>query len=257
MSHEMSDQPPDPSSVDAVLDTLLAHRSIRRFRPDPVPEADLHRALDAGQQAATSSNVQAYCAIRIADPERLEQLVALTGGQRKVAECPLFLAICGDTRRHRLVAARAGRPHVSNLEAFMLATIDASLFAQNMVVAFEAMGYGTCYIGGLRNDLPGVHELLATPEGVWPLFGLCVGRPDQEPSRRPRLARPAVLFEESYPDDATMMADIDAYDEVMRAWYAENGIRTPDWSARIESHFEERHRTRNSEWYRSAGASFE
>ncbi len=243
-------------SADAVLAALLDHRSIRRFRPDPVPAADVERAVRAGQQAATSSNIQAYCAIRVADPERLQRLVELTGGQAKVAECPVFLVVCGDTRRHRLVAERAGRPHVSNLEAFMLATIDASLFAQNMVVAFEAMGYGTCYIGGLRNDLPGVHDLLGTPEGVWPIFGLCVGRPDQEPSIRPRLAPPAVLFDERYPDDAAMLSEIDAYDARMRAWYEENGIDTADWSARIERHFEERHRTRNAEWYRSAGADF-
>ncbi|MFM1832214.1 MAG: oxygen-insensitive nitroreductase [Planctomycetota bacterium] len=243
-------------SADAVIDTLLAHRSIRRFRPDPIPDADVERAIRAGQQAATSSNIQAYCAIRIRERNRLERLIELTGGQGKVAECPLFLAVCGDTRRHRLVAERAGRPHVSNLEAFMLATIDASLFAQNLVVAFEAMGYGTCYIGGLRNDLPRLHELLRTPEGVWPIFGLCVGRPDQEPSSRPRLAPPAVVFDEAYPDDAAMLAQIDEYDARMRAWYEENGIDTADWSARIERHFEERHRTRNAEWYRSAGADF-
>ena len=243
-------------SADAVIDTLLAHRSIRRFRPDPIPDADVERAIRAGQQAATSSNIQAYCAIRIRERDRLERLIELTGGQGKVAECPLFLAVCGDTRRHRLVAERAGRPHVSNLEAFMLATIGASLFAQNLVVAFEAMGYGTCYIGGLRNDLPRLHELLRTPEGVWPIFGLCVGRPDQEPSSRPRLAPPAVVFDEAYPDDAAMLAQIDEYDARMRAWYEENGIDTADWSARIERHFEERHRTRNAEWYRSAGADF-
>jgi nitroreductase len=243
-------------SADAVLAALLDHRSIRRFRPDPIPEEDLDSAIRAGQQAATSSNIQAYSAIRITNRTRLERLVELTGGQAKVAECPLFLAVCGDTRRHRLVAARAGRPHVSNLEAFMLATIDASLFAQNVVVAFEAMGYGTCYIGGLRNDLPAVHELLGTPEGVWPLFGLCVGRPDQEPSIRPRLAPPAVVFDEQYPDDADMLAQIDEYDARMRAWYQANGIDTADWSARIERHFEERHRTCNAEWYRSAGADF-
>ena len=128
------------ASENIVLDTLLAHRSIRRFSTEPVVEEDLRQAVAAGQQAATSSNIQGYCAIRIRDAKRLKRLVKLTGGQKKVAECGAFLVICGDTRRHRLLARRSGRPHVSNLEAFMLALIDASLFAQNMVVALESLG---------------------------------------------------------------------------------------------------------------------
>ncbi|MBC04463.1 MAG: hypothetical protein CMJ34_14350 [Phycisphaerae bacterium] len=246
---------PDPS--DTVLDCLRAHRSIRRFSTEPVPEEDLRRAVVAGQQAATSSNIQAYCAIRIREQGRLERLVELTGGQRKVAECGAFLVICGDTRRHRLVAGRAGRPHVSNLEAFMLAVIDASLFAQNLVVALESMGYGTCYIGGLRNDLPAVHEVLDTPEGIWPVFGLCIGRPAQSPESRPRLDTDAVLLEESYPTDESMLAFIDEYDDRMAAWYRRQGMDVPGWSARIEGHFEEPHRTRNAGWYRACGADFE
>ena len=243
--------------ADLIVDHLLAHRSIRKFRPDPVPDEVLERAVRAGQQAATSSNIQAYCAIRVREEGRLERLVQLTGGQAKVAACGAFLVICGDTRRHRLVAQRAGEPHVSNLEAFMLATIDATLFAQNLVIALEAMGWGTCYIGGLRNDLPAVHELLGTPDGIWPIFGLCIGRPDQDPETRPRLEPNAVLFDERYPDDGEMLESIDRYDERMRSWYRRQGIDTPDWSTRIERHFQERHRTRNAEWYREVGAVFD
>ena len=246
---------PDPTNI--VVDSLLAHRSIRRFSEEPVVEEDLRRAVEAGQQAATSSNIQAYCAIRIRDHERLQRLVELTGGQKKVAACGAFLVICGDTRRHRLVARRSGQPHVSNLEAFMLAVIDASLFAQNLVVALESLGYGICYVGGLRNDLPAVHEVLGTPEGVWPIFGLCIGRPAEIPESRPRLETDAVLFEETYPTDEAMFAFIDEYDHRMGDWYRRQGIETPGWSARLERHFAERRRTRNAPWYREAGADFE
>ena len=240
-----------------VIDVLLAHRSVRRFKDEPIPEEDLLRAVRAGQQAATSSNIQGYCAIRVTDPVTRAALVPLTGGQAKVADCPLFLAICGDTRRHRLLAARDGADYQPNLEGFMLAVIDATLFAQNMVVAFESMGYGTCYVGGLRNDLSALHEVLRTPAGVWPIFGLCVGTPDQETSVRPRLAPRTVLFDDVYPDDDAVLAAVDEYDRTIADWYRANGMKTPDWSSRIRRHFEELHRTGNSAWYRDAGASFE
>ncbi len=129
-------------NTNSTLELLLSHRSVRRFTDDPVTTEDLHAAVQAGQQASTSSNVQAYSALAIRDSEDLARLVTLTGGQEKVAECPLFLAICADTRRHRILADRNGCTYQTNLEGFMLATIDAALFAQNMCVAFESMGYG-------------------------------------------------------------------------------------------------------------------
>ena len=63
--------------ADVVLRTLTSHTSIRRFTDDPVSDVDLSRAIEAGQCAATSSNIQAYCAIRVSDTARLTRLVNL------------------------------------------------------------------------------------------------------------------------------------------------------------------------------------
>lgn len=238
------------------LETLLAHRSIRRFTEAPVPDEHVRLAVAAGQQASTSSNVQAYSMLRVRNQATLEKLVELTGGQTKVARCGAFFVVSGDTRRHRLLAARAGVPYRTRLEGFLVSTIDASLFAQNLCVAFESLGYGICYVGGLRNDLASIRELLRVPEGVYPLFGLCVGVPDEDPAPRPRLAPDAVLHEDLYPDDAVLLAEADAYDDRMRSWYAERGLETT-WSQRIEKQFSEVHRTDVAEFYRAQGAELD
>ncbi|MEL6740959.1 MAG: nitroreductase family protein, partial [Planctomycetota bacterium] len=70
-------EPPNQADTDAILRLLGAHRSIRSYTDDPVPEADLAAAVQAGQAAATSSAVQAYCAIRITDPARRARLAEL------------------------------------------------------------------------------------------------------------------------------------------------------------------------------------
>ena len=100
---------------------------------------------------------------------------------------------------------RDGAPHSARLEAFLLAVIDATLFAQNLVLAFESLGYGICYIGGLRNHIAEVDRLLGLPTGVYPLYGLCVGVAAEQPMARPRLPLEAVYFEGRYPDDETML----------------------------------------------------
>ena len=102
-------------------------------------------------------------------------------------------------------------------EHFIIVTVDVALFAQNVVVAAESEGLGICYIGGLRNDPKQVSDLLALPENVYPVFGLCLGYPNQNPECKPRLPLDAVLMEEHYqPVNKALMTQ---YDDAMRAYY--------------------------------------
>lgn len=246
-----------PAAIPETIETLLQHRSIRRFSDAEVPDDHVRLAVAAGQQASTSSNLQAYALIRIRDLATRERLVELTGGQTKVARCGAFFVVCGDTRRHRLLAAEAGLPYEGRLEAFLVSVIDASLFAQNLCVTLESLGYGICYIGGLRNDLPAVQSLLAFPEGVYPLFGLCVGVPAEEPAPRPRLPASGVLFEERYPDDAEIMREIAAYDATMAAYYRERGGPDATWSSRVKGAFGSPSRPGLADYLRSQGADLD
>ncbi|MFU8829852.1 MAG: NADPH-dependent oxidoreductase [Phycisphaerales bacterium] len=237
------------------IETMLAHRSIRRFKPDAVPDADINRAIEAGQMASTSSNVQAYCAIRVTDPEIRAGLAQLAGPQQKVVDCGAFFVICGDVRRHRLLAEAAGEPYEAKLEAFLVAVIDASLFAQNACIAFEAMGYGICYIGGLRNDLPRVGDLLHLPQGVYPLFGLCVGVPDETPGTRPRFDTESVLFENRYPADDEVMRHILRYDTFYERYMQSRSGSAASWSAMMASKYTRASRIEVGPYYRSQGAN--
>ena len=90
--------------MNAVIEQMLAHRSIRRFTDEPVEEAHVAAAIEAGQMASTSASIQSYCIIRIRSVERRNRLIELTGNQTKVARCGAFFVVCGDTRRHRLLA---------------------------------------------------------------------------------------------------------------------------------------------------------
>lgn len=236
------------------LKLLCSHRSIRTFGTATIPDSTIRAAVAAAQRAATSSNIQAYCVIRVVDRANRTELVGLTGGQPQVEQCAAFFVICGDQRRHRLIARRVGMSYDTRLEGFVLAVIDASLFAQNLVVAFESFGFGTCCIGGLRNDLPAVDALLKLPEGVLPLFGLCVGEPAEDPECKPRLALEAVLFEDRYPDDDAMADHLEAYDEAYRSHQRAQTGTDRDWSSGIARKFSEPRRPGLSAYYRSKGA---
>jgi FMN reductase (NADPH) len=123
-----------------------------------------------------------------------------------------------------------------------------------MAIAFESMGYGICYIGGLRNNLRAVDELLGLPEGIYPLFGLCVGVPDQEPGQRPRLPIEAVLFENAYPTEPEMLEKLAGYDDRYEQYLAERGAPPARWSEIMGKKYAVPSRTDLAAYYRSKGA---
>lgn len=245
---------PRPELADTVLELLSRHQTIRQYDPTPIDDATIRRAVEAAQMAATSSNVQAYALLQVTDAGEREQLAELAGGQAQVREAGAFFVVCGDRLRHQYITERAGEPYNTMLEGFLVAVIDATLFAQNLVVAFESMGLGTCYIGGLRNQLPEVDAVLELPEHVYPLFGLCVGLPAADPGCKPRLAPEAVWHKGRFPSRETILEHVGSFDDVMLSYYEARTGTGRDWSTRIATAYREPKRTVLGRYFRDKGA---
>jgi nitroreductase len=220
----------------AVVDRLLAHRSVRAYRPDPLPEGTLEVLVAAAQSASTSSNLQVFSVVAVEDAERRARLAVLAGNQAHVRQAPLLLAWIADLSRIAGSAERQGREAegLDYLEALLLGVIDAALAAQNAAVALESLGLACCYIGGLRNRPLEVAAELGLPPRSFAVFGMCVGYED--PARpaavKPRLPQAAVLHRERYAAAAAAHAIAD-YDAVMGRFYASQGLPQPDWSRHV------------------------
>jgi nitroreductase len=196
-----------------------------------VPDPLIEQIVRCGQAAASSSNLQATTVIRVRDAAKRQRLAELAGGQSYVADAGAFLVFCADLRRAGLAVARLGGALDGGMtEEFIIATVDVALAAQNCVVAAESLGLGICYIGGLRNNPQGVSELLELPDLVYPVFGMCLGYPDQTPELKPRLPLPVVLMEDRYQDAPE--AAIQGYDAQMRNYYRtrSGGTKDTTWS---------------------------
>ena len=212
---------------------LLKHRSIRAFDSRPVPEHTVEMMVAAAQSASTSSNFQTWSVVSVTDPERKARLNAVSGQQKQIDTCPLFLVWIADLARLRSLGEQRQVPHGSldYLEAFLLANIDATLASQNAAVAAEAAGLGVVYIGGIRNSAEVVAKELGLPSSSFASFGMCVGYPDpQKPaSIKPRLPMSAVLHKEQYNPQAFDQATKD-YNVIMNRFYTEQKMNTPgEW----------------------------
>jgi FMN reductase (NADPH) len=227
-----------------VIQTILNHRSIRSFHDKTISDDHIQTIVRSAQAASTSSFVQAYTIIGIKDPSKKEKLARIAGNQAHVVNNGHFFVFCLDFHRHELSVEMEGmnpadvQRALESTETFMVGVIDAALAAQNAALAAESLGLGICYIGGLRNNLSEVCELLKTPDRVIPLFGLSVGYPIKMNDQKPRLPIENVYHEEKYiSDDELMKRQLKQYNADISAYYAKrtNGARAERWTEGIVS----------------------
>lgn len=213
----------NPLPLPEAVRGMLSHRSVRNYTDRPLPEGTLELLVAAAQSASSSSNLQCWSVIAVTDAQHKAGLAELAGGQAHIREAPLFLVWIADLARLALAAEQQGIPAagLDYTEMFLVAAIDASLAAQNAVIAAEALGLGVVYIGAMRNKPEQVAELLGLPARTIAVFGTCIGYADSTPTAvKPRLGQEAVLHYERY-DLTGQNETISRYNTAMARFYAE------------------------------------
>jgi len=197
----------------AELARIAEHRSLRRYRPDPV-SADLLRLLCAcALSAPTKSDLQQADIIHVADPAKRQRVVAHLTEMPWILDAPVFLVFCGNNRRIRQIGQWRGKPFANeHLDHFMNAAVDAGIVMTNFISAAEAAGLGTCPISAIRNAIDTVSSELELPEGVFPIAGLCVGYPAAAGHISPRLSLDVTVHTDHY-DETRLRENVESYDQ--------------------------------------------
>lgn len=178
---------------------MLRHRSIRKFTAEKVDKSLLKEVVECGLRASNTGNMQLYSVIATEEEPLRTELCQLHYGQ--CASAPLFLTVCVDVNRyHRYCRVNGCDEPYGNLLWLLSATVDASLFAQNLCIAAEARGLGFCHLGTVMYNTEKIATLLQCPAGVVPVITLAMGHPAEEGRMSERLGTDAVLHSEVYHD---------------------------------------------------------
>ena len=221
----------------ATLDLLLAHRSVRGYRPDAVPKGTLETLIAGAQSAATSSNLQTWSVVAVTDPATKGVMAKIAANQKHIEQCPLFLVFLADLSRNERLSKEEGvtLETIPYLESFLVAAIDAALAAQNAVIAAESLGLSTVYIGALRNDPELVAKTLDLPPGCMGVFGLCVGYalPQSVSAVKPRLPQAAIVHQERYriSGESAFRA---GYDAMLEGYSKSHEMARYTWTDRVK-----------------------
>lgn len=143
---------------------IKGRRSVRRYRPDPVPDEVIRDILDCGHLAPSANNRQPWLLGAVTDPTLLRKLADLIENARFIHQSMVCFSVF--TRVE---------------ETFYLE--DGCAAAMNIIYACEAHGVATCWVAGAgQGFVDEVRELLGVP-GEYSLVALiAAGYPDQVPA---------------------------------------------------------------------------
>jgi nitroreductase len=184
-----------------MIDTILKHRSIRKYKSTPVEQDILERILKAGIRASTTGNMQVYSMVVTRDKTLRKKLWEAHFKQDMVLQAPIHITFCADFNRfNKWCRYRKAEPGYDNFLSFFTASIDALLVSQNVALAAEAYGLGICYLGTATYMADRIIEILNLPKDVVPVAALVVGYPDEAPDLTDRLPIDGVIHRETYRD---------------------------------------------------------
>ena len=208
--------------TNSTIAAQLAHRTIRAYTDEPVGEDAVATLLDVARHSAPAVREQLH----------LASGQPYVGGDRG----ELFVFVV-DLHRNAVLRERAGAPlePLERTSLFLSGVEDAVIAAQNVVVAAESLGLGTTYLGSIIGDVRRVIRALRLPTRTYPILGLLVGHPAQDPQYKPRLPREIVVGTDAYPQFEEHADAVAVYDAEVEQYYdlRDTSRRVDSFSAQI------------------------
>jgi len=159
-------------------EAVMTRRSVRSYKPDPVPEDALNRILEAVRMAPSGSNRQPWKFIVVTDSEKRRRLMEICGNQRFVGEAPVAIVGCGKDVKYN-------RGGYMGDKAFL---VDVSIAFTHLILAARAEGLGTCWIGDFENLK--VKELFDVPDDFDVVAVTPLGYPDGDAFKKTDTRKP-------------------------------------------------------------------
>jgi nitroreductase len=182
MSSKERDGDGGSAAGNPVLEAIRARRSIRLYKPDPVPEELLRQVLDAAHWAPSAANLQPWQFVVVTD----------AGLRRELGKhARIFILRFKHVEHAPVVIAILGNPAASRWHR-----IDCSLAGANIMLAAHALGLGTCWIGAFYKDR--VQKTLGIPAGLDVVGLITLGFPDETPAAPPRLDLDDIVHRERF-----------------------------------------------------------
>jgi len=194
------------------LARISAHRVHRRYLARDIEPRLLRLLCACALSAPSKSDLQQADILIVRDNRKINAIADLVPEMPWLREAPVFLVFLANGGRLPKVSKMRGKPFPNDhLDLLFNATVDAAIVMTTFLWAAETVGLGCCPISVIRDHAAIVSEMLALPEKVIPIAGLCLGWPAEEGGITPRLSLDTTVHQERFAD-GDLDTKIDAYD---------------------------------------------
>jgi nitroreductase len=166
--------------MNEVLRVIAERRSIRRFKTDPIREDELQAVLEAGLQAPSGHNDQPWFFSAVQDGALLREINE--AGKEAMRMIPIpWIAELGNNEKFDMFYAAPAVVFVAARKDAVSPTADVCAAIQNMLLAAESLGLGSCWIGFAKFYFTSSDRRtrLGIPEDYEMHYGVALGyRPD-------------------------------------------------------------------------------
>lgn len=197
----------------------INHRTIRAFKPTTLSAEQLNTLYSVASHTPTSMFMQQMSIMHITDPDKRATIREISKQPYVGANGDLFILLV-DLYRNQQIRQQKGKDdsRLHTADIFFQGLDDAIMAAQNIIVAAESMGLGVVPLGSIKNDPQKIIEVLNLPKMTFPVLGLQIGVPDQEPQLKPRLPLKFIAFDNDYPKEIKL-SDLSDYDQEVTTYY--------------------------------------
>lgn len=234
--------------MNKTIENQLNHRTIRKFKNIPISDKTLETLLQVANRTASSTGMQSYSIIRITDSD-IKLKISKVCKQDYVKDVPELLIFIVDVYRNAKISEEMGEdlPAKRDMDRFFQGFTDGCIAAQNMYVAIESLDMGAVYFGSILNDTKEIIKILELPELTFPIVGIGLGYPDQEPSLKPRMDLSLKVFQNKYKPLQNYLEQIKDYDEEMKTYYDLRNADKPldSFSKQVVGRLENPNKTRS------------
>lgn len=176
--------------MNPIIQSLIDRKSCRIFEDKEISQKEKQLILEACMQAPSAGNQQMYTIIDVQDQKLQETLSKTCDNQPFINQPKMVLIFCADFQKwFDLFNSENCNPRKPGVGDLLLATADATIAAQNAVVAAESLGIGSCYIGDILEQHDLHKELLNLSEYVVPVCMLVLGYPASDHFKRQKPER--------------------------------------------------------------------